>query len=221
LPDGLVEEMQQLKAQIKRAAGINPNAPLEYEEAQQRYSFLSSQSEDLQNAARSLRSVIAELDQRMERDFLRTFGAAAAQFKTYFAALFGGGSARIELADPGAPATTGIEIVARPPGRRMQPLSMLSGGERALTAAALIFAILRVSPTPFCVLDEVDAMLDESNIRRFRDVLSELASETQFIVITHNRGTVEAAKTIYGVSMGHDSASRVVSLRLDEVVAKA
>jgi chromosome segregation protein len=157
----------------------------------------------------------------MNDEFIRTFEAVAEQFAAYFTQLFGGGTARLTLTDPDNPMASGVDIVARPPGKRTQSLALLSGGERALTAAALIFAILKVSPAPFCILDEVDAMLDESNVRRFRAVLEELARETQFIVITHNRGTIEAASTIYGVSMGADSVSRVLSLRLDQVEAKA
>ena len=121
----------------------------------------------------------------------------------------------LTLTDPDDVANTGIEIIARPPGKRATSLSLLSGGERALTAAALIFSLLSVSPTPFCILDEVDAALDEANIGRFREVLSELSGTTQFILITHNRGSIEAANTIYGVSMGADSASQCLSLKLD------
>jgi chromosome segregation protein len=113
--------------------------------------------------------------------------------------------------------TLGVEIIARPPGKRQQHLALLSGGERALTAAALLFAILKANPTPFCVLDEVDAALDETNVGRFREALVGLSEKTQFIVVTHNRGTIEAADTIYGVTMGDDGASRVLSLRLEEV----
>jgi chromosome segregation protein len=139
------------------------------------------------------------------------------QFRTIFTRLFGGGSARLSLTDPDNLIETGIEIEARLPGRREQGLSLLSGGERSLTAIALVFALLKVSPTPVCVLDEVDAMLDEANVGRFRDLLAELSQETQFIIITHNRNTVQAADYIYGVTMGRDSASQIISLRLDEV----
>ena len=111
----------------------------------------------------------------------------------------------------------GIDIVARPPGKRQQGLALLSGGERALTAAALIFAILKISPTPFCILDEVDAMLDEANVSRFRQGLKDLADHTQFIIITHNRGTVEVADTVYGITMGEDNTSRSISLRMDGI----
>ena len=134
-----------------------------------------------------------------------------------FARLFNGGSARLLLSDEDSPIEGGIEIEARLPGKREQGLVLLSGGERSLTAVALVFALLRVSPTPFCVLDEVDAMLDEANVGRFTELLHELSQETQFIVITHNRNTVQVADVIYGVTMGRDSASQVISLRLDEV----
>jgi len=159
--------------------------------------------------------VIAELDAVMEKDFRQTFNAVAAEFSRAFTRLFGGGSARLILTDPENPIQSGVEIVARPPDRRQQGLALLSGGERSLTAAALIFALIKVSPTPFCVLDEVDAMLDEANVGRFREMLTELSQQTQFIVITHNRGTIQSADTIYGVSMGIDGASQVISLRLD------
>ena len=127
----------------------------------------------------------------MEREFKRTFDAVAREFRTYYRTLFSGGSARLQLTDPDDLMSTGIDIVARPPGKRQQGLALLSGGERALIAAALIFAILTVSPTPFCVLDEVDATLDEANVGRFRAVLKSLSRETQFVVITHNRYTIE------------------------------
>jgi chromosome segregation protein len=121
------------------------------------------------------------------------------------------------LTDPDDLTNTGIDIEARLPGRRTQGLSLLSGGERSLTATSLVFALLKVSPTPFCVLDEVDAMLDEANVGRFRDLLRELSQNTQFIVVTHNRNTVQVADVLYGVTMGRDSASQVISLKLDEV----
>ena len=124
------------------------------------------------------------------------------------------------LTEPDDLINTGVDIVARPPGKRLQSLALLSGGERSLTAQALIFALLRISPTPFVIFDEVDAMLDEANVSRFRDALSNLAREIQFIVITHNRRTIEAANTLYGISMGDDSVSRVYSLRIDEWLAE-
>ncbi|MDY7040636.1 MAG: chromosome segregation protein SMC [Chloroflexota bacterium] len=215
LPEGLEKEIQRLRSRLRRIGAVNPNAPAEYAEALERHDFLTAQAQDLEQAAAHLHEVVAELDEVMERDFSQTFNAVAAEFKNTFTALFGGGTARLVLTDPDNLMETGVDIVARPPGKRVQSLALLSGGERSLTAAALIFAILRVSPTPFCILDEVDAMLDEANVGRFRAALEELAQDTQFIVITHNRGTVQAASTIYGISMGEDSVSRMISLKLD------
>jgi chromosome segregation protein len=184
----------------------------------ERFDFLQAQVQDLQKAEGQLREVIAELDTMMREAFEHTFHAVAEEFPKIFVRLFGGGSAKLALADGDAEGEEGIEITARLPGRRPQGLALLSGGERSLTATALIFSLLKVSPTPFCVLDEVDAMLDESNVGRFRDLLLELSHQTQFVVVTHNRNTVQAAQVIYGVSMGSDSASQVISLRLDEFV---
>jgi chromosome segregation protein len=213
----LEETIRQQKAQIRRMGAINPEAQNEYQEVKARYEFLTSQVDDLTKAEGDIREIIAELDVLMEREFQRTFDAVAQEFKQIFTRLFGGGSARLALTDPENISETGIDIEARLPGRREQGLSLLSGGERSLTAAALVFALLRVSPTPFCILDEVDAMLDEANVGRFRDLLTELSEKTQFIVITHNRNTVQAASIIYGVTMGRDSASQVISLRMDEL----
>ena len=229
--DGMVEELPKVevlsseieeiirlqKAQIRRMGAINPEAQNEYQEVKERFEFLSSQVADLMKAEGDIREVIAELDILMEREFRRTFDAVAQEFKQIFTRLFGGGSARLALTDPENMTETGIDIEARLPGRRAQGLSLLSGGERSLTATALVFSLLRVSPTPFCILDEVDAMLDEANVGRFRDLLTELSEKTQFIVITHNRNTVQAANIIYGVTMGRDSASQVISLKMDEL----
>ena len=215
LPEGLEEEMQFLKARMRRLGAVNPNAPADYAEVQERHRFLTEQSADLEKASAQLRQVVAELDELMKTAFRETFDAVALKFSETFTALFNGGAARLELTEPDDLLNTGVDIVARPPGKRAQRLALLSGGERALTAAALLFALLHVSPTPFCVLDEVDAMLDEANVGRFRAHLEKLAQKTQFIVITHNRVTVEAADTIYGISMGADGVSQVVSLKMD------
>jgi chromosome segregation protein len=196
---------------------VNMEAQQEYESVQDRYSFMTMQVDDLHKAEADLRSVIAELDELTRRDFNRTFEAVATEFKSIFTRLFGGGSARLVLTDPDNLTETGIDIEARLPGRREQGLALLSGGERSLTAISLVFALLKISPTPLCVMDEVDAMLDEANVGRFRDLLSELGQTTQFIVVTHNRNTVQVADVIYGITMGRDSASQVISLRLDEV----
>jgi chromosome segregation protein len=216
LPEGVENDVRRFRIQLNRLGSVNPNAPKEFEELHARHEFLTRQISDLEQAAANLRQVIAELDNLMEKEFLATFEAVAREFSACFKRLFGGGEAQLVLTDPGNLAETGVDISARPPGKRLQSLSMLSGGERALTAAALIFALLKISPTPLCVLDEVDAMLDEANVGRFRQELHDLAQDIQFIVITHNRRTIEAANTIYGVSMGDDSVSQVYSLKLPE-----
>lgn len=220
LPLGLDEEVQETRARLRRLSNVNPDAPKEYEEAVGRHDFLLHQSEDLEKAAFDLRRIIRELDKRMETELRRTFDAVSTEFVHFFQLLFRGGTAQISLTSPEDIINTGVEIVARPPGKRPQSLDLLSGGERSLTACALIFAILRVSPTPFCILDEVDAALDEANVDRFREVVEELGVNTQFILITHNRRTLEASNTIYGITMGDDGVSRVISLRLegDEMV---
>ena len=217
LPEGLDDTIKQQKAQLRRIGAINPEAQKEYDEVSERFEFMTVQIDDLNKAEADIKEVITELDVLMEREFRITFDAVAKEFREIFTRLFGGGSAQLLLTDPDDMTDTGIDIEARLPGRRTQGLSLLSGGERSLTATALVFSLLRVSPTPFCVLDEVDAMLDEANVGRFRDLLQELAQNTQFIVITHNRNTVQAADVIYGVTMGRDTASQVISLKLDEV----
>lgn len=215
LPDELEEQLNRKRGQLRRMGLINPEAEKEFNEVKERHEFLTTQVGDLESAQAQLREVIAEMDVLMERDFRKTFDAVANEFKDTFARLFGGGTAKLLLTDPDHLTTSGVDIQARLPGKRPQTLSMLSGGERSLTACALVFALLRVSPTPFCVLDEVDAMLDEANVGRYRDMLTELVQTTQFIVVTHNRNTVQAADTVYGITMGNDSASQVIGLKLD------
>ncbi len=217
LSNEIEEAIKRQRAQLRRIGAINPDAQVEYLEVKQRFEFMTEQVADLQQAEGDVRQVIAELDSLMEHELLKTFQAVAVEFKSIFTRLFGGGSARLLLTDPDDMTNTGIDIEARLPGRRTQGLSLLSGGERSLTATALIFSLLKVSPTPFCVLDEVDAMLDEANVGRFRELLRELSQNTQFVIVTHNRNTVQVADVIYGVTMGRDSASQVLSLKLDEV----
>ncbi len=211
------EQLTHFRTQLRRMGPINPDAKTEYDQESERYTFMKSQIEDLRKAEVDLKQVVAELDEITKREFVRTFDAVDKQFRETFVRLFGGGSARLALTDPENLVDTGIEIEARLPGRREQGLALLSGGERSLTAIALVFALLKVSPTPVCVMDEVDAMLDEANVGRFRDLLVDLSKDTQFIIITHNRNTVQAADVIYGITMGRDSASQIISLRLDQV----
>jgi chromosome segregation protein len=218
LPSGIEKSIQQFRGQLQRMGGINPDAPVEFEETQARFEFMTQQVEDLNLTEIQLRQVISELDDLTSRAFAETVEKVNDVFGGTFTQLFGGGSARLVLTDPDDLTISGVDIIARLPNRREQGLGLLSGGERSLTASALIFSLLKVSPTPFCVMDEVDAALDEANINRFRDILRELSLKTQFIVITHNRGTVQAAQTIYGVSMQPDSASQVISIRPEEYV---
>lgn len=217
LAPGLEEAIHRQRLHIRRLGPINPEAQAEFAEVSERHQFLTSQVGDLTRADEDIRQVIKELDELMERDFQKTYYAVAAEFKDIFTRLFGGGSARLVLTNPDDISATGIDIEARLPGRRSQGLALLSGGERSLTAAALVFSLIRVSPPPFCVLDEVDAMLDEVNVVRFRELLNELSQNTQIIIITHNRNTVQVADVIYGVTMGRDSVSQVLSLKLDEL----
>ena len=216
-----------LRGRLKTLGGSDPDAPQQYEETHTRFEFLSSQIADMAQAASHLRSIIGQLDVTMARQFETTFQAVSTRFREHFITLFNGGNARLELTtvrtgeddDAGvAPSRmpAGIEVIVQPPGKKVQDLSLLSGGERALVSAALLFALLEINPPPFCLLDEVDAALDESNVARFCDILKRLAQRTQFIVITHNRVTMTSAQVIYGVSMGGDSISRLLSLKLEE-----
>ncbi len=214
VPEGLEKEIRKLRNQLKYMGSINPNAPQEHAELKARHTFLTEQAADAHNAIASLHKAIAELDEIMRTKFEETFKAVNKEFARFFTLLFDGGTARLELTQPEDISQTGIDIIAKPPGKRAAHLAILSGGERALTAAALLFAILQVAPTPFCVLDEVDAMLDEANVGRFRDALKSLSKATQFIVITHNRTTMESADTVYGITMSEDGVSQAMSLRL-------
>ncbi|MEK6720626.1 MAG: chromosome segregation protein SMC [Chloroflexota bacterium] len=210
-----------LRRRYHELGAANPYAIDEYDSLRSRLQGLDEQEGDLRAAIVRTRDLIGELNTLIATQFRTTFASLEVAFDARFRQLFGGGFARLSLTDPEDLSATGVEIVARPPGKKAQALSMLSGGERALTAVALLFAMLTVRPVPFCVLDEVDAALDEANVGRFAEALHELAARIQFIVITHNRGTIEQADALYGVTVGDDSVSRVVSLRLDEANAIA
>ena len=217
IPDGIEEDIRRLKTQLRRLGDVNPNAPEEYAELKDRYDFLTNQLTDLESAATDLKAVIEELDTIMEEAFLKTFEQVNKAFQEYFTILFNGGEAQLILTDSENITETGIDIVARPPGKRLQSLELLSGGERSLTAQALIFSLLKTSPTPYVIFDEVDAMLDEANVDRFRKALVALSQDIQFIVITHNRKTIEVADTIYGIFMRENAVSEAISLKLDDL----
>ncbi|MDI6856774.1 MAG: chromosome segregation protein SMC [Dehalococcoidia bacterium] len=215
-PVALRETISELRARIRALGPVDAQAPADYAERRQRYDFLAGQVDDLKQAERSLQEVIAQLETKIRERFGEVFQQVNGRFQEYFATFFQGGSARLMLTgkDGDEP---GVDIVAQPPGKRVSSLSMLSGGERALTSVALLFALLQTRPSPFCLLDEVDAMLDEANVGRFVDAVRKLSRLSQFILVTHNRRTIEMADHIYGVSMGQDSVSRVLSLRLADV----
>ena len=207
--------LQRLRRRLIALEPVNPLAATELAEIGQRYEFLTTQRADLEKAMTDLRSLADDLASTIAEQFATTLMAVDREFGVFFQRLFNGGQASLRTSDD--PEDPGIEIYARPPGKRIGSLAQLSGGERALTATALLLAILRVKPAPFCVLDEVDAALDERNVGRFTQALRELTDRTQFVVITHNRGTIEAADMLYGVSMDDGGVSKVISLKLSEL----
>lgn len=209
-------EVRELKRQISALGEVNLGAIEEYERVKERYLFLSGQKDDLIEAKTTLYQVIKEMDDEMSKRFRSTFEAIRSHFVVVFAKLFGGGRADLIMVEPDRVLDTGIDIVAQPPGKKLQNLQLLSGGERALTAIALLFAILQVKPVPFCVLDEVEAALDEANVSRFAQYLREFSELTQFIVVTHRKGTMEEADVLYGVTMEEGGVSKLVSVRLEE-----
>jgi chromosome segregation protein len=196
---------------------VNEQAHTDYTESKERFDFLQGQVDDLTGSEATLQEAIEELEGTIRERLKTTFAVVDREFGRYFESFFSGGKAHLSLTQPDDFANTGIEIVAQPPGKRVNAIAMLSGGERTLTALALLVALLEAHPSPICVLDEVDAALDETNVGRFVDALRDLGKKTQFILITHNPRTIEAADSIYGVSMGSDSTSRILSLKLDDL----
>jgi chromosome segregation protein len=218
----LRSRLKLLKRGIDELGPVNPNAVAEYQEVKERYDFLTKQQDDLNSAKDQLLGTMSELDDEVRVRFKEVFDATAKAFTEIFPQMFGGGHAELRLTNPDDLLTTGIEIIASPPGKKLVRLSLLSGGERALTAITLLFAILRVRPVPFSILDEVEASLDEANVDRFGAFLQHYSSSTQFIVITHRRGTMVAADVLYGVTMQESGVSRMVAVSLEEAVtAKA
>ncbi len=213
----LQERIRSLRARIRAMGPINAQAEADYQSNRERHDRIAAQIADLQAAELVLSEAIEDLQRLVRERFRTAFERVGADFADYFTAFFGGGTAQLVLTEPVDYGTSGVEVIARPPGKRLQSLSLLSGGERSMTAVALLFALLQSNPAPFCVLDEVDAALDESNVGRFGEALHGLAERTQFIVITHNRLTIQSAHTVYGVTMGTDGASSVLSLRLADL----
>lgn len=212
-----IEQLQRIiahtESEITALGPINPAAIDEYNRVLERYNFLQEQTGDLLQAKEYLSSVIKDIDSTMSRQFNTAFRAISQYFGEVFVRLFGGGRAELVLIEPGNILETGIDIIVQPPGKKMQNLALLSGGERALTVIALLFAILTYRPAPFCVVDEIDAALDEANVQRFSEFLRDYAVNTQFIVVTHRKGTMEAASVLHGITMEESGISRLVSVK--------
>ncbi|GAB6088269.1 chromosome segregation protein SMC [Alkaliphilus crotonatoxidans] len=215
-------DIKKYKDEMRALGNVNLEAIEEYEKVKERYQFLKQQQEDLIQAKESLTEVIKEMEKTMEKQFMEQFQIIRENFNQVFKKLFGGGRADLILEAEGNILNSGIDIIAQPPGKKLQNLSLLSGGERALTAISLLFAILLVKPSPFCILDEIEAALDDANVKRFADFLKELSQSTQFIVVTHRKGTMEIADVLYGVTMEEEGVSKLVSVKLsdkNEVIA--
>ena len=207
----------ELKAKIKSLGSINIDAISEYKEVKERFEFLSAQKSDLESAKSNLVKVIDSMQELMEEHFAKRFEEINKSFGKVFSELFGGGSGKLYLSHPDEVLESGIEIEAQLPGKSLQNINLYSGGEKSFIAIALLFAILRVKPTPFCILDEIDAALDDVNVWRFATYLKNYIDNTQFVVITHRRGTMEAANTLYGVTMQEKGVTKMLTLKIDEV----
>ncbi len=209
------QRYRQVRERIEALGPVNPQALEEFQEAQQRYEFLNTQRQDLLDSIRDTEKAIQELDTESRRRFQEAFEAINGHFREIFRTLFGGGQGEMRLTDESNLAESGIDIMASPPGKRLQHVALLSGGEKSLTAMALLMAIFRYAPSPFCILDEVDAPLDEPNIQRLTRLINQMSADTQFIVITHAKRTMEAAQALYGVTMQEPGVSKLVSVRFE------
>mgnify|MGYP000230845249 CR=1 FL=1 len=214
----LYNEVNTLKKAIKELGNVNLDSIDEYEEVRERYDFLKKQQKDLIDAKEQLNEVIKELEVQMKDKFVEEFANIRVKFNEVFKKLFNGGTGDVYLEDEEDALNSNIEITVRPPGKKLSKISLLSGGEKSLTAIALLFAILKTKPTPFCILDEIEAALDDANINRFAQYLKEFSKETQFIVITHRKGTMECADTMYGATMEEKGITKLVSMKLSDAV---
>ena len=207
--------LDELKKALEGFGEVNLMALEEYQELKRRHDFLTEQQTDLHQALDTLRKAIIRINRTTTKRFLETFHLVNERFKEVFGRLFKGGQACLTMLDEQDPATTGIDIMAQPPGKKLQNIDLLSGGEKALVAIALIFGIFMIKPTPFCLLDEVDAPLDDANINRFIELVKEFSRSSQFLLITHNKRSMETANTLYGITMETPGVSKVVSVRLN------
>jgi len=209
-------QTNELRQRMRDLGDVNVGAIEEYEQVRTRLEFTRAQRDDIEEARGKLRKVIAEITEEMKTLFLDHFKAINANFNIVFSELFGGGAAELALEDEENLLECGIEIKAQPPGKKLQNMMLLSGGERCLTAIALLFAILKLRPTPFCVLDEIEAALDDSNVFRFTEYIHRYSTDSQFILVTHRKGTMEASDRLYGVTMQERGVSRVLSMHLGD-----
>lgn len=214
--NALNEEVARLKDKLSSYGTVNLVAIEEYDELKKRYDFLTQQQADLVTAKESLQDAIQKINRTTKKMFLETFERVREEFRNYFRALFNGGDAQVYLIDEQDPLESGIEIICRPPGKKLQNVLLLSGGEKSMAAIALIFAIFKVKPSPFCILDEIDAALDEANVDRFGRILQEFSQTSQFIVITHNKKTIANADVMYGITMQESGVSKIVSVKFGE-----
>jgi chromosome segregation protein len=212
----LSQEIEGLKEKLESYGSVNLVAIEEYDELKKRYDFLTQQQNDLLTAKESLHEAIQKINRTTKKMFLETFERVREEFKVYFRLLFNGGDAQVYLIDEQDPLESGIEIICRPPGKKLQNILLLSGGEKSLSAIALIFAIFKIKPAPFCVLDEIDAALDEANVGRYSRILQDFADQSQFIVITHNKRTIANANVMYGITMEESGVSKIVSVKFAE-----
>lgn len=212
----LGNEINELKRKLDSYGSVNLVAIEEYDELKQRYDFLIQQQTDLLTAKESLHQAILKINRTTKQMFIETFEKVKVEFKNYFRLLFNGGDAQLFLVDENDPLESGIEIICRPPGKKLQNVLLLSGGEKSMSAIALIFAIFKIKPSPFCILDEIDAALDEANVDRFSRVLQEFSKTSQFIVITHNKKTIVNASIMYGITMQQSGVSKIVSVKLSQ-----
>ena len=215
LPE-LKKDCSGVKEEIRGLGNVNVNAIEDYKEVSERFAFMDGQRKDLLEAEEALKQVISELDSGMKKQFTEQFALIQKEFDKAFKELFGGGKGTLELIDEEDILETGIRIISQPPGKKLQNMMQLSGGEKALTAIALLFAIQNLKPSPFCLLDEIEAALDDSNVDRFANYLHKLTKHTQFIVVTHRRGTMNAADRLYGITMQEKGVSTLVSVNLIE-----
>ena len=215
------ENAFKLRRRIANMGAINPDAAQEYEQLRSRYDYLAAQLADLDGARRSLAKIVRVIDARMKDDFVSTFNAVNDNFRSIFATLFPGGSAELILTDPDDLENTGVEVSAQPAGKRITKMMLMSGGEKSLTALALLFAVYRIRSAPFYILDEVEAALDDSNLRRLTAYLQSIRNDTQLIMITHQRRTMEMSDVLFGVSMQSDGVTKVISQKLDHALKYA